>query len=598
MAPQIALLLCIIGIAVALFWWERVPADVTALGVLLTLVFTGLLPVEKAFDGFSSDTVIMILGLLILTAALQRTGVVDIVGRAVLSRTKPTPNRLLWTVMIAAAVLSAFMSNTASTAFFLPIVFGIARKSGFSASRLLMPLAFSSILASSVTLVSTSTNMVVSGMMAEHDMAPMGMFELAPVGVPIAVVGLIYLFFARRWIPDRGGEDDLTEQFGVRPYLSEVVILEDSSLVGKTLAEARIGETFGLTVWGIDRNGKRLKAGRSLELQQGDLLLVEGNQEDIVKIKDTEGLEIKADVKFSDRDLEAGEMGLVEAIILPGSPLIRRTLKNSHFHQRFDVLVLGLNHRGVNVPGKISQVPLRMGDVLLLQGRKEVIATLGDEEAFQILGPIEPMEKARPKRAQAPLAITIFAAVLALTTFKVLTLPVAAMFGVLLVFLTRCITPEEAYEAVEWKIIILIGSMLGMGVAMQETGAAKYLAGLIVSGAGSASPLWLLTGFFILTVVSTQPMSNQAAAIVVLPVAIATALQSDLNPRTFTMMIAVAASTSYMTPLEPSCVIVYGPGRYRFAEFFKIGWLLTVLIYGMAITLVPMVWRLKEVAGR
>jgi di/tricarboxylate transporter len=239
-----------------------------------------------------------------------------------------------------------------------------------------------------------------------------------------------------------------------------------------------------------------------------------------------------------------------------------------------------------------------MGDVLLLQGRKEVIATLGDEEAFQILGPIEPMEKARPKRAQAPLAITIFAAVLALTTFKVLTLPVAAMFGVLLVFLTRCITPEEAYEAVEWKIIILIGSMLGMGVAMQETGAAKYLAGLIVSGAGSASPLWLLTGFLILTVVLTQPMSNQAAAIVVLPVAIATALQSDLNPRTFTMMIAVAASTSYMTPLEPSCVIVYGPGRYRFAEFFKIGWLLTVLIYGMAITLVPMVWRLKEVAGR
>jgi di/tricarboxylate transporter len=597
MTPQIALLLCIMAIAVFLFWWERVPADVTALGVLLTLVFTGLVPVKKAFDGFGSDTVIMILGLLILSTALQRTGVVDMAGRALLSRTKPTPNRLLWTVMISSAVLGAFISNTASTAFFLPIVFGIAMKSGISVSKLLMPMAFASILTSSVTLVSTSTNMVVSGMLTDHNMAPMGMFELAPVGVPIAAVGLIYMYFARRWILDHHAEEELTEQFGVRPYLSEVVILEESSLVGKTLTEARIGETFGLTVWGMERNKKRLTPRSSRIMQEGDILFVEGSQEDIIKVKDTTGLEIKADVKFSDSDLAAGEMVLAEAIILPGSPLIGRTLEKSRFHQRYDLLVLGLNHRGVNVARKISQVTLKLGDVLLLQGRKNVIANLHEGGTFHFLGPMEFMEKARPKRAHAPLAIAIFVAVLALTTFKVLTLPVAAMLGVLLVFVTRCITPEEAYEAVEWKTIILIGSMLSLGVAMQETGADKYLAGLIVSATGGASPIWLLTGFFVLAVVLTQPMSNQAAAIVVLPVAIATALQSNLNPRTFAMMIAVAASTSYLTPLEPSCVLVYGPGRYRFAEFFKVGFLLTILIYGVAILLVPVVWPLKEVAG-
>ena len=287
MTTQIALVLGIVAIAVLLFWWERVSADVTALGVLLTLVFTGLLPVKKAFDGFSSDAVIMILGLLILTAALQRTGVVDIVGRAVLSRTDLSPNRLLWTVMIASAFLGAFMSNMASTAFFLPIVFGIARNVGASVSKLLMPMAFASILTSSVTLVSTSTNLIVSGMMVDQGMAPMGMFELAPVGLPIAVVGLIYLYFARRWIPDRGSEDKLTEQFGVRPYLSEVVILEDSSLVGKTLADARIGEVHGLSVLGVDRDKQRLNPYRTLKLREGDLLLVEGSQEDIVKIKDT-----------------------------------------------------------------------------------------------------------------------------------------------------------------------------------------------------------------------------------------------------------------------------------------------------------------------
>lgn len=593
MTPQIALVLCIVAIAVFFFWWERISADVTALGVLLTLVFAGLLPVKKAFDGFGSDAVIMILGLLILTAALQRTGVVEMVGRAVLSRTEPSPNRLLWTVMIASAVLGAFISNTASTAFFLPIVIGIARKSGFSASRLLMPMAFASILTSSVTLVSTSTNMIVSGMMTDQGMAPMGMFELAPVGLPIAVVGLIYMYFARRWIPERGREDELTEQFGIRPYLSEVVILKDSSLAGKTLAEARIGEGLGLTVLGVDREKERLNPYRTLKLREGDLLLVEGSQEDIVKIKDTEGVELKGDIQLLDRDLEAGEMALAEAIILPGSPLIGRTLEKSHFRQRYDLLVLGLNHRGVYVVRKISQVPLGLGDVLLLQGRKDVIAELHEENAFHIIGPIELMEEARPKRAHAPLAISIFVAVLVLTTFKVLTLPIAAMLGVLLVFVTRCITPEEAYEEVEWKVIILIGSMLGLGVAMQETGAAGYLAGLIESAVGNANPLWLLTGFFALTVVLTQPMSNQAAAIVVLPVAISTALKFGLNPRTFAMMIAVAASTSYLTPLEPSCLMVYGPGRYRFAEFFKVGWLLTVLIYVMAIILVPMVWRLK-----
>ena len=593
MTPQIALVLFIVALAVLFFWWERVSADVTALGVLLTLVFTGVLPVKKAFDGFSSDAVIMILGLLILTAALQRTGVVDMVGRAVLSRTEPSPDRLLWTVIIATAVLSAFISNTASTAFFLPIVFGIARNAGVSVSRLLMPMAFASILASSVTLVSTSTNMIVSGMMTDQGMAPMGMFELAPVGLPIAVVGLIYLYFARRWIPDRGSEDELTEQFGVRPYLSEVVILKDSSLVGKTLAEARIGEVHGLAVLAVHRDKKKLTPHHSRKLQEGDLLLVEGSQEDLVKIKDTKGLEIKADAHLSDRNLTLGKAGLAEAIILPGSVLIGRTLEQSRFLQRYGLLVLGLNHRGVNIVRKISQVPLRMGDVLLLQGRKEVIADLRGERTLHILGPIEPMEKARPKRAHAPLAIVIFVAVLALTTFKVMTLPIAAMLGALLVFVTRCITPEEAYEAVEWKVIILIGCMLGLGVAMQETGAAEYLAGLIVSAAGSTGPLWLLTGFFFLTVALTQPMSNQAAAVVVLPVAIATALKAGLNPRTFAMMIAVAASTSYLTPLEPACVMVYGPGRYRFAEFFKVGWLLTVLIYVVAIILVPIVWHLK-----
>jgi di/tricarboxylate transporter len=594
MTLQILLLLCLLAATLALFWWERVSSEVVALGLLLALAFTGLLPADQAFAGFGSDTVIMILGLLILTAALERTGVVELAGRAVLRHAGENPDRLLWIVMLASAGIGAFISNTASTALFLPMVFGIAKKSGVSASKLLMPLAFSSIVTSSVTLVSTSTNMVVSGMMSSYSLPPMGMFELAPVGVPIAAIGLVYMFLARRFIPDRTTPGELTEEFGVRPYLSEIVIQPGSALAGKTLGESNVSQQLGLDVLRIIRDKDQSIAPRaSTTLKEGDVLLVEGSQEDIVKIKDTAGVEIIADVHLSDPDLAAEDTALVEAVLLPGSPLIGRTLKRQHFRERYGLQVLGINHHGVNIVRKLSQAALALGDVLLVQGRRQNIARAHESNIFRVLGPMEQVDEIRPRRERAPLAIAIFVGVLALVTARVLTLPLAVMLGALLVFVTRCITPEEAYARVEWKAIILIGSMLSLGVAMEHTGAAKYLASELVSLTGTAQPLWLLTVFFALTVFLTQPMSNQAAAIVVLPIAIQTALHAGLNPRTFAMMIAIAASCSYLTPLEPSCLMVYGPGRYRFADFLKIGSVLTLLIYGVAITLVPLVWRLK-----
>ena len=594
MTPQILLLLCLLAVALALFWSERISAEVIGLGLLLSLVFTGLLPADQAFAGFGSDTVIMILGLLILTAALERTGVVELAGRAVLRHAGDDPDRLLWIVMIASAGIGAFISNTASTAFFLPMVFGIAKKSGVSASKLLMPLAFSSIVSSSVTLVSTSTNMVVSGMMTAHHLPPMGMFELAPVGIPIAVIGVVYMFFARRFIPARATPADLTEEFGVQPYLSEIVIQPGSALTGKTLGKANLAQELGLNVLRIIRSeDENVALHAATVLRAGDVLVVEGSQEDLLKIKDTAGVEIIADARPSDTDLATGDTALVEAVLLPGSPLIGRTLERHGFRERYGLQVLGINHHGVNVIKKNGQVPLRLGDVLLLQGSRENIARLHASHLFRVLGQPELMEEVRPRRGRAPLALSIFVVVLALVICRVLTLPLAVMLGAFLVFITRCITPEEAYARIEWKAIILIGSMLSLGAAMEHSGAAQYLAASLVALTGTTHPMFVLTVFFALTVFLTQPMSNQAAAIVVLPIALQTALLLGLNPRTFAMMIAVAASCSYLTPLEPSCLMVYGPGRYRFADFLKIGAPLTLLIYGVAIALVPLVWPLN-----
>ncbi|HKQ37410.1 MAG TPA: SLC13 family permease [Verrucomicrobiae bacterium] len=594
MTVQVGLLLAIVVLAAILFWRETISADIIAIGVLLALILTRLIPSKNAFAGFGSDAVIMILGLLIMTTALQRTGVIDLVGRAILSRTGDNPRWILLIIMLSAAGISAFISNTAATAFFLPVVIGIARKSKIGPSRLLMPLAFSSILTSSVTLVSTSTNIVISGMLPNYRMRPMGMFELAPAGVPVAIAGLLYMWFiGRRMIPDRAQPADLTEQFGVRPYLSEIVIQPGSTLADKTLAEAKVGHALGLTVLRIVRDkDQHLAAHGETALRVGDILLVEGTQENIVKIKDVAGIEIKADVQLADPDLEAGDMALVEGIILPGSQLIGRTLKRFHFRERTGLQVLGVNHHGQNVVEKISQVPLKLGDVLLLQGPRANLQRMHEENLFRLLNPIAQMEERRPIVRRAPIAIGIFVVVLALATFKTISFPVAAMLGVLLVFATRCITPEQAYARVEWKAVILIACMLALGDAMENTGTAKYLASLLVSAAKGSSPYWLLSAFFFLAVLLTQPMSNQAAAIVVLPIAIQTALQAGLNPRSFAMMVAIAASCSYLTPLEPSCLMVYGPGRYRFRDFLKVGAGLTCLIYAIAILTVPRVWPL------
>jgi di/tricarboxylate transporter len=592
MTQDIALLLILIGACIVLFSIDRIPPDVTALGLVLALVFTNLLDPKKAFAGFGSDTVIMILGLLLLSAALLRTGVMDMAGGFILRFTGASPTRLLIVVMLASAIVGAFMSNTASTAFFVPIVIGLAARTHTSPSCLLLPLAFSSILTSSVTLISTSTNMVVSGLMQQYDLAPIEMFELAPVGLPILAVGLIYMFVVSRWwLRPRDQSKAAIEAYSIRPYLSEIVILANSQFTDKTLAESGLGRDLDLTVIRVIRNKTEyLTPNPDLRIQPHDVLLVEGRSEEILKTKDTAGIEIKADLKLSDPEVHTEDLELVEVILLPRSPLIGRTLKGLRFRERFGLQVLGLNRHGENLRRKMSLVTLRVGDTLLIQGHRTNIAALEEENMFRVIGTLH--EK-RPHRKRAPIAITLFVGAILLATFKVMPFHLAVILGSVLAFATRCITPDEAYREVEWKAIILIGSMLALGAAMEKTGTAKYLASLIADWAGHSGPLWLLSGFFALTVVLTQPMSNQAAAIVVVPVAIQTALALNLNPRTFAMMIAIAASCSYLTPLEPSCLIVYGPGRYKFTDFLKAGSVLTLLIYLIAILLVPRVWPLS-----
>jgi len=596
MSLSIALLLGIIAVAMVLLSLDRLPTDVTVLGIMLALVLCGLIDPAEALAGFGSNAVALIFGLLVLTSALVRTGVVDTVGRAILRLTGDSHKWLLWAIMLTAAAISAVMSNTAATALLVPVALGLAHRRHISASKLLLPLAFSSILASSVTLVSSSTNIVISDLVARHGLDPLGMFELSLVGLPIAVVGLVYLaLLGRRLVPDRLGPDEAEEPFIIRPYLAEIVILPDSPLVGKTLLESGLGRDLDLTVLRILRrspaeNADHYLAPRAgLQLRAGDELLVKGQHDSILQVKEAAGIGIKADVQLSDPRLQAPEVMLVEVILMPRSRLVGHTLKGRNVRDRYGLQVLGINRGGRNMYRKLSAIPLRVGDRLLVQGQQATIRNMDRENLFQVLGTVDYQ---RPDRKRAPIAAALFCGVLVLAASNLVSLPIAALLGVLGAFLTHCITPEQAYREVEWKAIIVVGCMLALGSAMEQTGAAQFVASQIAAVTGTMHAYWLLSAFFCLTMLLTQPMSNQAAAVVVLPVAIQAARQLGLNPRTFAIMIAVGASCSFLTPLEPSCLIVYGPGRYRFMDFLKVGLPLTVLVYLIAIAIVPVIWPL------
>ncbi len=592
MTFQIALLLGLIAVTLVFFSMDWVSSDIVALGLLLTLMLTGLLAPKEAFAGFGSDTVLMTLGLLILTSALTKTGGVQLVGQAIHRRVKGGPNVLVLTLMITVAAMSCLVSNTATAAFFVPVVVGLAAKLRTSSSLLLMPIAFASILSSSVLLISTSTNLMVSGLMTRSGLAPLGMFELTPVGVPIVVVGVAYMYFiGRRLIPDRGTPEGLVERFGMRSYLTEVLILPHSELVGKTLAESGLGRDLDFTVVRVVRNkDEHLMPRERMVLQAGDVLLMEGAREEVLKVKDTAGIEIRADVVLSDPNLRNEDTALVEALVVPGSPLAGRTLRASRFRDRYGIQVLGLNRHGKNLLNKLSRIALRVGDVLLLQGHKANFSGIEYDRALSILGPV-PEE--RPDRAKALRAFGIFVGALLLAIVGWVPLPVAVLLGAFFTFATRCVTPEAAYREVEWRLIILIACMLGLGAAMETTGTAQYLASVLVKAVEGWNPIVLLGGFFLLTTLLTQPMSNQAAAAVVLPIAVQTATQLGLDPRPFAIMIALAASCSFLTPLEPACLLVYGPGRYRFLDFLKVGAPLVVVIFGLSLWLVPWLWPLR-----
>lgn len=593
MTTQIAIVLGLLIVALILFSLERIPIEVVSLLLVIALVVTNTLTAGEAFAGFGNDIVITIAGLFVLTGGLAKTGVIDLVGRRLHRTAGDSEFRITALIMFAAAFCAAVMKNTTTTAMFLPVVLGIAARRNISPSKLLMPLAFGAILGGTCTLIGTSTNLAVSGALPRYGIQPYTMFELTRVGVVIVGVGMLYmLLLGLRLLPRRKSAESLTEQYHVRQYITDVIVLDDSPLIGKSLGEARIGDELDLTVLGILRGEPQytIAPNPREKIQADDLLLVQGRAEDILKVKAEAGIEIKPDFKLSDAHLEGKEVELFEAMVPRGSDFIGRTLKRLAFRRRHGVVVLAINRHGVDLVSKISRVRLRFGDVLLIQGSREQVEALAADGQVLLL---EEVSEKHPRTEKQRWALLAFGVFLFFSLTHLVPLPIAVLLGVMILLATQSVRMSEVYELIDWRLLILIACMMSFGVAMEKSRADQYLADLIVRGTGQYGPMAVLAGFFVMTVALTQPMSNQAAALVMLPISVKTALALGLNPRTFAVTVTYAASCSFLTPLEPACVLVYTPGRYRFVDFLKVGSLLTIAVFAIVIWLVPVFWPLS-----
>ncbi len=595
MSP-IAITLILLLLAIFLFSLEKIPVDVVGLLLVMALVITQVLTVQEAVAGFGNDIIITIAGLFVLVGGLVKTGVVDIVGRRMHRLAGDNTFILTALIMVSAAIAASMLKNTTTTAMFLPIVIGLAAKSKIPPSKLLMPLAFGAILGGSCTLIGTSTNLAVSGTIQRYGQEPFSMFELAPVGVITLLAGMAYmLIFGRRLLPSRGGEESLTEQYKMREYISELIVLPGSPLDGKTLGEANLNQQLDLNVLGIIRTGEKINAPSSSErIRRRDSLIVEGKINDILRVKEEAGLEIKPDFLLSDTELEGGDVELFEVMVLRNSLLSGQNLKSLAFRDRYGLTVLAVNRHGRTFVNKLSQVVLNFGDVLLVQGQRSGIEPLIGDNDILILEGVTNVNWRFDKRKWAIGAFFLFLT-LSLTNvifgFEV-PLAIAVLSGVMLLLATKTVQHRELYSLINFRVLVLIACMMSFGVAMESTAADKFLATFINDYLGQFGPTAVLAGFFVLTVGLTQPMSNQAAALVVLPIAVQSAIALGVNPRTFIVAITYAASFSFITPLEPACVLVYTPGRYRFIDFVKVGSILTVIVFVLALLLVPVFWPL------
>ncbi|MCL7454451.1 MAG: SLC13 family permease [Anaerolineae bacterium] len=601
MTGDIALMLAILAISVLLFIVDWLRVDVVALLVLLALIVTGLVTPTEAFAGFSSPAVVTVWAIFIVSGGLLHTGVANLVADRLLQIAGTRITRLTGLLMTTVGLMSGVMNNVGATAVLLPSVVSMSRRVRINPSRLLLPLAYGSLLGGMTTLIGTPPNILVSDALRTAGLQPFSLLDFAPVGLVALVAGVVYMVLVgSRLLPDRspaerlaevaGPDVDIIDLYRLGERLFRARIPYGSVLIGETLAESGLRQDFELSVIGIERGGEsRLAPTRDFILRRGDVLLIEGMVDNLVWAEATGRLEVQPEVGVADKDLQSGAIGVAEVLLSPHSRLVGKTLSDIQFREKYNLSVLAILRDGRPRRTGLAELPLRFGDTLLVQGPRHSFRILQREPDFVVLG--DSGEAPAIRSGKAPLAAGLVLLMLVLVIPGWLPIMAAALLAGVLMVITGCLTMDEAYQAIEWKAVFLVAGTLPLGIAMENTGTAEYLASLMVDAVGGLGPMAVLVGFYILTNLLTQFMSNAASTVLIAPIAIGAARQIGGDPRTLLMCVAVAASAGFLTPVaHQSNVLVMGPGGYRFGDYLKMGLPLDLITLAVVVIVLPLVF--------
>jgi di/tricarboxylate transporter len=592
MTIDIALTLAIIVAALTLFATEKLRVDLVALLVLLSVGLLRLINPEEIFDGFANPAVITVWAVYIVSGGLFKTGVADVMGRGILRLGGDKEPRLIATIMATCGVISAFMNNVGATAMLMPAMVGISRRTKIAVSKLLIPLSFSSLLGGAMTLIGTPANILAMGILAGRGLPTLGFFGFLPMGLVILTTGIIYMaLIGRHLLPVREGAQGGRDVYRLREYVTEVRVSATGSLAGKTLVDSRLGQDYDLTVLGIEREGECLSPiGRDTRIEAGDLLTVEGSADDLMDARQALGLVIESEQEMNIDRLEPGDVQLIEATLAPRSGLVGRTLRDVRFRDRYGFTALAIWRHGEAITEKLRDVPLLFGDALLLQGAQPRVRELQEGNDFLVL---EPLEVEQFRRKKAPIAIAALVMAILLVVFAGFHISMAMLMASVAMILTGCLSIEEAHESIDWRTVFLVAGMLPLGMAMEATGTARYLADIMLDLLGDYGPLALLTGTYLLAALITQAMSNAAAIVLIVPIALDTAAGLGANHLTFTMAVVIGAVTSFLSPVgHKANVLVFGPGGYRFLDYARVGALLTLILLIVSMIFLPLFWPL------